>query len=133
MSHFFVLPFLFPKTRKCLFYVFCLTAVSSDGTAKLWDCGTGTSLATIATTQCPINACALHMCSLMASKNTLDPVGQLKNLFHIGSSTLYMSLATILPLPATGRYHTLATPLARQFLDAVVITILFLIKHYLLL
>ena len=50
-------------------------AVSSDGTGKLWDCGSGSCIADLVSLQCPINACALAYSTAMAEKNTCQPPG----------------------------------------------------------
>ena len=57
--------------------LFFLAAVSSDGCAKLWDCGSGSCLGDVASAQCPINACALSTSAMMAEKNTTEPPGTL--------------------------------------------------------
>lgn len=50
-------------------------AVSSDGSAKLWDCGSGSCIADLHSSQSPINACGLSTSAMMAEKNTTEPPG----------------------------------------------------------
>lgn len=53
-----------------------LPAVSSDGTARLWDCGSGRCLSTLAKVRCPINSCALAASSIVGERNTTPPTGK---------------------------------------------------------
>ena len=51
-------------------------AVSSDGSARVWDCGSAKCLATITNTHCPINACAVASNTALANQNTAPPTGK---------------------------------------------------------
>lgn len=64
-----------PLKEQILQTVSHLAAVSSDGSAKLWDCGSGSCITDLISTQCPINACALSTSAVMAEKNTTEPPG----------------------------------------------------------
>ena len=71
---------IFPTCVLCYLLSVCLVlflpATSSDGTARLWDCGSAHCLATLADLGSPINACALASSVLVAEKNTIPPTGQ---------------------------------------------------------
>lgn len=54
-----------------------MLAVSSDGTAKLWDCGSAKCLDTLMTTGSAINACTLATDTSLLEKNGLPPEGEL--------------------------------------------------------
>ena len=43
-------------------------ATSKDGTARLWDCGSASCVATLASIPCPINSCSLMSTTYLLSK-----------------------------------------------------------------
>ena len=50
-------------------------AVSRDGTARLWDCGSARCLAKVASIQHPIYSCSISASELVAKRNSVEPLG----------------------------------------------------------
>ena len=54
----------------------CISAVSSDGKALLWDCGSAQCLATVATLTCEINSCSLAVNSSLVGNHASSLKGK---------------------------------------------------------
>ena len=72
-------------------------AVSSDGSARLWDCGSAKCLATITNTQCPINACAVASSTTLANQNTAPPTGKDACVSTTVRKPMYLYILSTLP------------------------------------
>ncbi len=55
---------------------FFTLAVSKDGKALLWDCGSSQCLATVASLSCEINACSLAVSTHLLADNGSTPGGK---------------------------------------------------------
>ena len=53
-----------------------ILAVSRDGTARLWDCGSASSIATLVSMSCPINCCRLLSTSYMLQSGSTTCAGK---------------------------------------------------------
>ena len=53
-----------------------LSAVSRDGTARLWDCGTARCLDKLTSIRQPINSCSLSASEVVAQRNPSPPLGR---------------------------------------------------------
>ena len=73
-------------------------AVSSDGSVRLWDCGSAKCLATITNTHCPINACAVASSTTLANQNTAPPTGK-DAVFECVNTTMKKTYAPLALLP----------------------------------
>lgn len=65
------------------------TAVSRDGTARLWDCGSASCLGTIASTDKPIYSCSISASDLVGKRNPTQPLGNAT----LPLATRYLSLS----------------------------------------
>ena len=59
------------------------SAVSRDGTARLWDCGSAKCLDVLTTIQQPIHSCSITASELVAQRNPTPPIGRVQMIYYL--------------------------------------------------